>query len=89
MVDRKLILKCKENEEESIHRLIHSYKPLINKYSYIFGIKDEDLNSELIIALLKCVKNFSLDEKPYIDSFLYYSQSLDFSKAMIKPNAEK
>lgn len=80
MIDRKLILKSKENEEESIYRLISSYKPLINKHSYLFGSKDEDLTSELIIALLKCVKKFSLDEKPYIDSFFYYSQLLDPNK---------
>lgn len=38
--------------------ILEQYKPLINKYSFIEGKRDEDLTSELTIVLLNCINSF-------------------------------
>lgn len=59
---KELVDKARTGDEESICELIRMYTPLIEKYSYLFGKKDEDLQGELLLAFIKCVKNFKLDE---------------------------
>lgn len=39
--------------DEEFLKLISDYKPLIKKYSYIFGKFDEDLEQEIILNLYK------------------------------------
>ena len=43
----ELIVKSKEGDSEALLKLIKQYKILINKFSYINGIYDEDLNQYL------------------------------------------
>ncbi|HEX3047490.1 MAG TPA: helix-turn-helix domain-containing protein [Bacillota bacterium] len=57
---KELIFKAKAGDEEAVCELIRLYTPLIDKYSYLSGTKDEDLHSELLLAFLKCIQKFKL-----------------------------
>ena len=54
--------KVKENDIESIEKLISMFTPLIKKYSYINSQYDEDLNAELIYTLIKQAKKYNVNE---------------------------
>ena len=55
-----LILKSKDNDIESVFRLIIKYEKLINKFSYINGYYDEDLNQYLKDKIFSSIKKFEI-----------------------------
>ena len=55
---KEILLLAKENDNYAITQISNMYNPLLIKESIIAGIFDEDLYSELSIALLRCIKKF-------------------------------
>ncbi len=56
----ELIVKSKEGDSEALLKLIKQYKILINKFSYINGIYDEDLNQYLKDKIFSSIKKFKI-----------------------------
>ena len=72
-----LIKKSQQGDSPATMELIDRFDPLFMKYSYIYGKMDEDLNSELKIAFIKCIKNFRVDEQAYLEQFYFISPCVD------------
>ena len=60
---RELMSKAKSGDKDAVEKLLQMYSSLITKKSTIGNTFDEDLNQNLKIIFLKCIKNFS--EKYY------------------------
>lgn len=45
-----------------LEKLIIQYQPLINKYSYINGMKDEDLQQYIMLHIIKNISKFRIDD---------------------------
>ncbi|WP_114300076.1 helix-turn-helix domain-containing protein [Anaerobacterium chartisolvens] len=73
---RTLILQAKAGDQEAFNQLRDIFNPMIIKYSYLFGSKDEDLYSELIIAFIKCINKFEINEYFYINQFEAYLSNI-------------
>lgn len=54
----KNLNKCFEGNLDATYALIKQYEGVIDKYSRINGVVNEDLKSEIIIYLLRKTKNF-------------------------------
>lgn len=54
----KNLNKCFEGNLDATYTLIKQYEGVIDKYSRINGVVNEDLKSEIIIYLLRKTKNF-------------------------------
>ena len=54
----KNLNKCFEGNLDATYVLIKQYEGVIDKYSRINGVVNEDLKSEIIIYLLRKTKNF-------------------------------
>ena len=55
-----LIFKSKDDDIESVFRLIMKYEKLIKKFSYINGYYDEDLNQYLKDKIFSSIKKFEI-----------------------------
>ena len=68
-----ILMLAKGGNKNAIISLIEKYTPLINKYSYIYKLKDydqEDLKQEGTIALLKAIQKFDISKNPlYFDGY--------------------
>ena len=54
-----ILIAAKCGEAEALSKIIEFYFPLIAKASVLKGVYHEDLEHELIVILLKCVKRFN------------------------------
>jgi hypothetical protein len=74
---RKLIKNSKKGDKQTVCLIKDMFNNMIVKYSFLFGAVDEDLYSEQVIAFMKCVKRFEINEELYIKLFQTYD--LNFS----------
>lgn len=56
-------------DKECIIIIMQAYEQLLKKYSYIYGVKDEDLESELLLALVKGMKIFRVKDEVFLTSY--------------------
>jgi hypothetical protein len=71
------LVSCYKNPGGNSHEnptlnLIGLFNPLLYKYCRLGGKRDEDLYSELIIALIKCLKKFEIDKSKYDQMYEKY-----------------
>ena len=69
---RKLLKNSKKGDKQAVCLLKDMFNNMIVKYSFLFGSVDEDLYSEQLIAFIKCVKRFEVNEELYIKLFRTY-----------------
>ncbi len=54
----ELLFRAKNGEEAAVQQILDMYRPLLIKYSLINGLFDEDLYQELVVEVLKSIRNF-------------------------------
>lgn len=60
MTFKDLFLQAKAGNEAAVVTLLEMYKPLLIKEAIYAGRFDEDLNQELCITLLNCIRMFRI-----------------------------
>lgn len=56
---RELLFKAQAGDNEAMTDILEMYMPLINKHSYVNGKLDEDLRQNIILEILKSIKNIA------------------------------
>lgn len=56
---RELLIKAQTGDNEAMTDILEMYMPLINKHSYVNGKLDEDLRQNIILEILKSIKNIA------------------------------
>ncbi|MBQ2989078.1 MAG: helix-turn-helix domain-containing protein [Clostridia bacterium] len=56
---RELLIKAQAGDNEAMTDILEMYMPLINKHSYVNGKLDEDLRQNIILEILKSIKNIA------------------------------
>jgi hypothetical protein len=66
---KDLIKKAQRGDQQSLCELIEIFSPMIERHSYLYGKKDEDLHGELLLAFIKCIRKFELNETAFLQEF--------------------
>jgi len=56
---REMLIKAQSGDNEAMTDILEMYMPLINKHSYVNGKLDEDLRQNIILEILKSIKNIA------------------------------
>ena len=56
---RELLIKAQAGDNEAMTDILEMYMTLINKHSYVNGKLDEDLRQNIILEILKSIKNIA------------------------------
>ena len=56
---RKLLIKAQAGDNEAMTDILEMYMPLINKHSYVNGRLDEDLRQNILLEIVKSIKNIA------------------------------
>ena len=56
---RELLIKAQSGDNEAMTDILEMYMPLINKHSFVNGKLDEDLRQNIILEILKSIKNIA------------------------------
>ena len=56
---RELLIKAQAGDNEAMTDILEMYMPLINKHCYVNGKLDEDLRQNIILEILKSIKNIA------------------------------
>ncbi len=54
---RELLIKAQSGDNEAMTDILEMYMPLINKHSYVNGRLDEDLRQNILLEIVKSIKN--------------------------------
>ena len=54
---RKILIRAQAGDNEAMADILEMYMPLINKHSYVNDRLDEDLRQNIILEILKSIKN--------------------------------
>ena len=54
----EVLFRAKMNDKQAIEQIVEMYRPLLIKNALVNGIFDEDLDQELTLELLKCIRYF-------------------------------
>ena len=82
----KLLQGYTNGDETCLCKIIDTFNPLIEKYSYICGIKDEDLYNEQLICLIKCLRKFKFNENHFRFSYIQNKSKMISEKNIINHN---
>ena len=56
---RELLIKAQAGDNEAMTDILEMYMPLINKHSYVNGRMDEDLRQNILLEIVKSIKNIA------------------------------
>ena len=56
---RELLIKAQAGDNGSMTDILEMYMPLINKHSYVNGRLDEDLRQNILLEIVKSIKNIA------------------------------
>ena len=56
---RELLIKAQAGDNEAMTDILEKYMPLINKHSYVNGRLDEDLRQNILLEIVKSIKNIA------------------------------
>ena len=56
---REMLIKAQSGDNEAMTDILEMHMPLINKHSYVNGRLDEDLRQNIILEILKSIKNIA------------------------------
>ena len=57
---KELLIRAQADDPQAKEKLLALYQPLLMKASVVNGIFDEDLDQELCVTLLNCIKRFKI-----------------------------
>ena len=55
---RELLVRAQSGDNEAMTDILEMYMPLINKHSFVNGKLDEDLRQNILLEIVKSIKNF-------------------------------
>ena len=56
---REVLIKAQAGDNEAMTDILEMYMPLINKHSYVNGKLDEDLRQNILMEIVKSIKNIA------------------------------
>ena len=56
---REILVRAQAGHNEAMTDILEMYMPLINKHSFVNGKLDEDLRQNILLQIVKSIKNFS------------------------------
>ena len=56
---RELLIRAQSGDNEAMTDILEMYMPLINKHSYVNGQLDEDLRQNILMEIVKSIKNIA------------------------------
>ena len=56
---REILVRAQTGDNEAMTDILEMYMPLINKHSFVNGKLDEDLRQNILLQIVKSIKNFS------------------------------
>ena len=56
---REILVRAQAGDNEAMTDILEVYMPLINKHSFVNGKLDEDLRQNILLQIVKSIKNFS------------------------------
>ena len=56
---REVLIKAQAGDNEAMTDILEMYMPLINKHSYVNGRLDEDLRQNILLEIVKSIKNIA------------------------------
>jgi len=56
---RDILVRAQAGDNEAMTDILEMYMPLINKHSFVNGKLDEDLRQNILLQIVKSIKNFS------------------------------
>ena len=56
---REVLIKAQAGDNEAMTDILEMYMPLINKHSYVNGRLDEDLRQNILLEIVKSIKNIT------------------------------
>lgn len=56
---REILVRAQAGDNEAMTDILELYMPLINKHSFVNGKLDEDLRQNILLQIVKSIKNFS------------------------------
>lgn len=56
---RDLLIRAQAGDNEAMTDILEMYMPLINKHSYVNGQLDEDLRQNILMEIVKSIKNIA------------------------------
>jgi DNA-directed RNA polymerase specialized sigma subunit len=56
---REILVRAQAGDNEAMTDILEMYMPLINKHSFVNGKLDEDLRQNILLQIVKSIKNFS------------------------------
>ena len=56
---REVLIKAQAGDNEAMTDILEMYMPLINKHSYVNGRLDEDLRQNILLEIVKSMKNIA------------------------------
>lgn len=56
---RDILIRAQAGDNEAMTDILEMYMPLINKHSYVNGRLEEDLRQNIILEILKSIKNIA------------------------------
>ena len=56
---REILIKAQSGDNEAMTDILEMYMPLINKHSYVNGKLDEDLRQNILMEIVKSIKNIA------------------------------
>ena len=56
---RELLIRAQSGDNEAMTDILEMYMPLINKHSYVNGRLDEDLRQNILLEIVKSIKNIA------------------------------
>ena len=56
---REILVRAQAGDNEAMTDILEMYMTLINKHSFVNGKLDEDLRQNILLQIVKSIKNFS------------------------------
>ena len=56
---REILIRAQSGDNEAMTDILEMYMPLINKHSYVNGQLDEDLRQNILMEIVKSIKNIA------------------------------
>ena len=56
---REILIRAQSGVNEAMTDILEMYMPLINKHSYVNGKLDEDLRQNILMEIVKSIKNIA------------------------------
>ncbi|WP_284141462.1 MULTISPECIES: RNA polymerase sigma factor [unclassified Virgibacillus] len=71
MDEIELIARIKANDEQAFTKLVHIYKPIIERFAFQFGIKDDQISDIVQETFLRIYRKIDLFHEGKLSTWIY------------------